>query len=54
MPDKKDIIVQLKEKASKCDKIYLASDPDREGEAIAYHVAHILGIPKEEKMPCSF
>lgn len=49
MPDKKDIIVQLKEKASKCDKIYLASDPDREGEAIAYHVAHILGIPKEEK-----
>ncbi len=49
MPDKKDIIKQLKEKAKKADRIYLAADPDREGEAIAWHVAHILGIPKEEK-----
>jgi DNA topoisomerase-1 len=49
MPDKKDIIADLKQKAKKADTIYIASDPDREGEAIAYHVAHILGIKKDEK-----
>jgi DNA topoisomerase I len=49
MPDKKDIIKDLKAKAEKAEKIYIASDPDREGEAIAFHVAHILGIKKDEK-----
>jgi len=49
MPDKKDIVKKLKEKAKKADRVYLAADPDREGEAIAFHVAHILGIPKDEK-----
>jgi len=49
MPEKKETIKELKEKAEKANKIYIASDPDREGEAIAYHVAYILGIKKDEK-----
>ena len=49
MPDKKDVIADLKHKASKAEKVYLATDPDREGEAISWHIAHILGIKPEEK-----
>ncbi len=49
MPDKKDIISDLKKKAAKAEKVYLATDPDREGEAISWHIAHILGIKPYEK-----
>lgn len=49
MPDKKDIIFDLKKKASKAEKVYLATDPDREGEAISWHIAHILGMKPDEK-----
>ena len=42
--DKKDVVKKLKEEASKAEIVYLATDPDREGEAIAYHLAYILGI----------
>lgn len=42
MPDKKDVIVNLKKAAKKADVVYLAPDPDREGEAIAWHIANIL------------
>lgn len=41
---KGDLIKELKKEAKKADKIYLASDPDREGEAIAWHLAHIFDI----------
>lgn len=41
---KGDLIKALKSQAKKADKVYLATDPDREGEAIAWHLAHILGI----------
>ena len=41
---KGDLIKALKKDAKRAAKIYLASDPDREGEAIAWHLAHILGI----------
>lgn len=45
---KGNLIKALKKDAKHADKIYLASDPDREGEAIAWHLAYILGIdPKE-------
>lgn len=48
IPDKKKVVTKLNEVAKKCDKIYLASDPDREGEAIAWHVRQVLDIPEEK------
>jgi len=42
------IITDLKQKAKKADRIILATDPDREGEAIAYHVAEQLGYEKDQ------
>lgn len=54
MPDKTKIVKELKEKAKKADKIYLATDPDREGEAIAWHIAYILGLKPEEKCRVTF
>lgn len=48
MPDKKEVIKKLQEAAKKADIVYLAPDPDREGEAIAWHIASIL--PKGTKI----
>lgn len=45
IPEKKKVVTRLNEVAKKCDKIYLASDPDREGEAIAWHVREVLKVP---------
>ncbi len=50
MPDKKDVISQLKKEYEKVDNVLIATDPDREGEAIAWHVEHVLGI--KENTPC--
>jgi len=47
MPGKKAVVSQLKTAAKNCDKLYLATDLDREGEAIAWHLAQILGIPED-------
>ena len=47
---KGDIINELKREAKNASKIFLATDPDREGEAIAWHLAGQLGIPKDK--PC--
>jgi DNA topoisomerase-1 len=47
---KGDIVKELRAEAKKSEKILLAADPDREGEAIAWHLQHILGIGKEN--PC--
>ncbi len=41
---KGDLIAKLKKKASVASKVYLATDPDREGEAISWHLANVLGI----------
>ena len=49
MPEKKDLIKKLKEAAEKADFVYLATDPDREGEAISWHLAHILGLSLNEE-----
>ena len=54
MPDKKDIVASLKAKAEKAEKIYLATDPDREGEAISWHLENILGIDENEKCRITF
>ncbi len=45
---KGELIRALKKEAKNADKIYLASDPDREGEAIAWHLAFILGVDPEK------
>jgi len=42
------VITELKQKAAKADTVILATDPDREGEAIAYHVAEQLGYEKDK------
>ena len=47
---KGDLIKDLKKAAKKASKVYLATDPDREGEAISWHLEHILGIENDE--PC--
>ena len=47
---KGDVIKSLKKEAKAAGKIYLATDPDREGEAISWHLAYLLGIDPEE--PC--
>jgi DNA topoisomerase-1 len=51
---KGDIIKGLKETAKAVDNIYLASDIDREGEAIAWHLAHILGIDPDKACRIEF
>ncbi len=43
------VITELKKKANKADMVILATDPDREGEAIAYHVAEQLGYEKDRE-----
>lgn len=40
--DKKKVVANLRKLAKSADKIYLATDPDREGEAIAWHIQHLL------------
>lgn len=54
MPDKKDTVKMLKEKAAKADKVLLATDPDREGEAISWHLANILGLSEEDNIRIVF
>ncbi len=48
VPGKKRTVISLKAAAKKCDKLFLATDLDREGEAIAWHLAQILGVPEEK------
>ena len=51
---KGDITKKLRDLAKKADKVYLASDMDREGEAIAWHLAHILKLDLNEKNRIEF
>ncbi len=48
IPGKQQVVKKLNDMAKKVDKIYFASDPDREGEAIAWHVRQILKVPDEK------
>lgn len=51
---KGDVIKELKKEAKKADKIYLATDPDREGEAISWHLAKILKLDESKKIRIEF
>ena len=51
---KGDLIKSLKKDAKAAKKVFLATDPDREGEAIAWHLAHILDIPEDSKTRVTF
>ena len=47
-PDKKEVVKKLKNLASKADTVWLASDEDREGEAIAWHLYNVLDLKKKD------
>ncbi len=47
MPGKKKVVTGLKAAVKNCGRLYLATDLDREGEAIAWHLAELLGVPEE-------
>ncbi|EOC99314.1 type I DNA topoisomerase [Caldisalinibacter kiritimatiensis] len=48
------VLKELKKEAKNVEKIYLATDPDREGEAISWHLAHILGLDESENFRIEF
>ena len=54
MPDKKEVIKKLQEAAKESDGVILATDPDREGEAISWHLAHILALDLNDENRVSF
>ncbi len=51
VPEKKKVIAELKEAAKDADEVLLATDPDREGEAIAWHLAEALNLAKGKRKP---
>jgi DNA topoisomerase-1 len=51
---KGDVIKELKKEAKSANKIFLATDPDREGEAISWHIASQLGIPADKACRVTF
>ncbi|MGE5815164.1 MAG: type I DNA topoisomerase [Acidobacteriota bacterium] len=50
IPSRKKVLTELRAEATKADEIYLATDPDREGEAIGWHLAEELGTGKKKKV----
>lgn len=52
--DKESLIKDIKKKAKKCDHVYLAGDPDREGEAISWHLAQLLELDMDDKNRVTF
>ena len=51
---KEDIISDLKKSAKAADTVYLATDPDREGEAISWHLKELLGLSDEKARRVTF
>lgn len=54
MKGKEDVIRDLKSRAKKSERVWLATDPDREGEAISWHLAQMLGLNIEENNRVEF
>ena len=48
--DKREVIEKIERAAAKADEIYLATDPDREGEAIAWHIKEVAGLKKPKRV----
>ena len=51
---KEELAEELKKRAAKSEEIFLATDPDREGEAISWHLAYLLDLPLDEKNRVTF
>ncbi|MBE7013346.1 MAG: type I DNA topoisomerase [Ruminococcaceae bacterium] len=51
---KGDLVKSIRKAAKSCDKVFLATDPDREGEAISWHLANLLEIPEDRKCRVTF
>ena len=51
---KEKLVEELKKEAEKSEKVYLATDPDREGEAISWHLAYLLNLDLESKNRVEF
>src|SRR4029077_14608817 len=54
LADRKELIASLKKQAAKADAVYLAPDPDREGEAIAWHLKEALGLSDKKTHRVTF
>ena len=54
MKGKETVITDLKKAAKDSDRVYLATDPDREGEAISWHLKELLGIPDDKTFRVTF
>ena len=54
LPERKEVLAELKKKAEKAQLVFLAPDPDREGEAIAWHLKEALGLPDERVRRVTF
>ena len=54
VPGKEDLIRELKKAADKSGVVYLATDPDREGEAISWHIRELLGLSREKSRRVTF
>ncbi len=54
LSDKKELISSMQKKAKEADEVFIATDPDREGEAISWHVAYLLGYPEDKKCRIQF
>ena len=54
LPDRAELIDELKKAAKKADTVYLATDPDREGEAIAWHLQELLELPASKTLRAPF
>ncbi len=54
MPDKQSIVNELQNKCKKAERVYLATDPDREGEAISWHLCYILGLNVNDPVRIEF
>jgi len=51
---KGDVLKELRDAAKKAEQVFLATDPDREGEAISWHLAHVLNIPQDQPIRIEF